>query len=438
MQINFYPPPIPGIGRSKPGPADYLRRQWVRGAWQRGSWSDRLVFAIVILLWWPTTVLHAAYLAIRLGPSRSRLCGKSPFRQFIEQLQVAARWLVPPLWYYIFEFFDDERRAHAGSYLQRVQMKSFIYHWLVDRAARKDARFPFANKTYFSLLCWEHKLPCSVVVAVVSGRDIAMQIEAIKELPPVDLFVKIKTGRGGRGAEKWSYVDGHYRNSNGRAFSRSAFADYLKRRSRFEKRIVQYCLVNHHALADINLGALATARVLTCRNETGDIEATHAVLRMPQRPGAPVDNIHAGGIAAAIDMKTGRLGRATDLGIRVNSRWHERHPVTGAQILGRQLPHWQAVLDLVCRAHAAIGDRVVVGWDVAILENGPCLVEGNGKPDVDLIQRPHRAGLGNSRLGELVALHLRAYLAGDMRNGRKPAELGTAMGLDAAAASAAR
>jgi hypothetical protein len=437
MLINFYPPPIPGTGRGKPGPADYLRRQWIKGAWRRVSWTERLVFVLAIILWWPTTVLHAAYLAIRLGPSRGRVCGKSPFRQFIEQLQVAARWMVPPLWYYTFEFFDDERRADAGSYLQRVQMKPFIYHWLVDRAARKDKRFPFANKVYFSLLCWRHKLPSSTVVAVASSRGLQMQIEAVKELPPVDLFVKIKNGRGGRGAEKWSYADGRYRNGHGRAFTRDEFVRYLKRRSRFEKRIVQYCLVNHSALADINLGALSTVRVLTCRNEIGDIEATHAVLRMPQRPGASVDNIHAGGIAAAIDMKTGRLGRATDLGLRVDSRWHERHPTTGAQILGRELPHWQAVVDLVCRAHGAIADRVVVGWDVAILEKGPCLVEGNGKPDVDLIQRPHRAGLGNSRMGELVALHLKAFLAGDTRNGRKLAGTCASTASPASAASSA-
>ena len=140
---------------------------------------------------------------------------------------------------------------------------------------------------------------------------------------------------------------------------------------------------------------------------------------MPQRPGATVDNIHAGGIAAPVDLATGRLGRATDLGLKTTSRWHERHPATGAMILGRILPHWDAALELARRAHAAIGDRVVVGWDVAILEDGPCLVEGNGKPDVDLIQRPHRAGLGASRLGEIMAFHLKNFLAGDTSNGRR-------------------
>jgi hypothetical protein len=146
---------------------------------------------------------------------------------------------------------------------------------------------------------------------------------------------------------------------------------------------------------------------------------------MAQRKGAVVDNIHAGGIAAPVDLATGRLGRATDLGVRVDSAWHARHPVTGAPIEGRILPLWPEALELVKRAHDLIGDRVVVGWDVAILDDGPCLIEGNGKPDVDLIQRPHRAGLGNSRFGELLAHHLKNAETGDIRNGRRPEQLGT-------------
>lgn len=418
MLINFYPPPIPGA-RHDAGdqPADYIRRAWIAGAWKRSSWIERAVFVVAILLWWPTTILHAAYLAARLGPYRATLHGKSPFRQFLEQIQVAARWLVPPMWYYTFEFCDDAKRARAGDYVQRVQLKPFIYGWLVDKVGRKDDKFPFANKVYFSALCRRNGLPASRVIALVGRRKVHFKSK-LTEFPPVDVFVKIKNGRGGRGAEKWNHVDGRFRNSDGRSFSQEEFGRYLIKRSQIEKRIVQYCLVNHSSLSDINLGALATVRILTVRDERGGIEATHAVLRMPQRRGAPVDNIHAGGIAAPVDLRTGKLGRATDLGLRTTSRWHDVHPETGAPILGRELPHWQAALDLVKRAHALIGDRVVVGWDVAMLEDGPCLVEGNGKPDVDLMQRPHGQGLGNSRFGELVAYHLRAFLAGEVANGR--------------------
>jgi hypothetical protein len=426
MLITWYPPPIPGLGRDAPEtPAGYLRRQWIRGAWRRGTWADRLCFVAAIILWWPSTILHAAYLAIRLGPSRSKISGKSPFRQFIEQIEVAARWMVPPLWYYTFEFHDDERRAHAADYLQRVQVKPFIYRWLIDRKQRRDLQVPFASKIYFSKVCRTRDVRASAVIATVAANNIAYVDRAMTGLPPIDLFVKIKLGRGGRGAEKWSYAAGTYRNAEGRSLTAAELAEHLKRRAKFEKRVIEACLANHSNLADLNLGALATARILTVRNEQGEIEATHAVFRMAQRRGAHVDNIHAGGIAAPVDLATGRLGQATDLGVRIDSAWHVRHPVTGAQIEGRILPHWPEALALVRRAHDRIGDRVAVGWDVAILEDGPCLIEGNGKPDVDLIQRPHRAGLGNSRFGVLLAHHLKKAQAGDIRNGRRPEQLGT-------------
>ena len=41
------------------------------------------------------------------------------------------------------------------------------------------------------------------------------------------------------------------------------------------------------------------------------------------------------------------------------------------------------------------------------MEAGPELVEGNGAPDLDIIQRTHREPIGNARLGELLAFHLR-------------------------------
>jgi len=75
-------------------------------------------------------------------------------------------------------------------------------------------------------------------------------------------------------------------------------------------------------------------------------------------------------------------------------------------ITGRMLPMWDELCELVLKAHSAFGDWMVVGWDVAILGDGPTLVEGNCGVDIDLVQRPLRTAFGSSRLGELMAFHL--------------------------------
>jgi hypothetical protein len=149
---------------------------------------------------------------------------------------------------------------------------------------------------------------------------------------------------------------------------------------------------------------------MTCLDEHNHPEVTHAVLRMPRTPGIIVDNFHAGGIAAPVDLRTGIMGKATDLGRSRHSRWWDTHPTTGAPILGRRVPMWDQVLDLAVQAHAAFADQIVVGWDIAVLESGPQLIEGNKGPDLDIIQRTSRRPIGNSRLGVLMAHHLRRAL----------------------------
>jgi hypothetical protein len=171
--------------------------------------------------------------------------------------------------------------------------------------------------------------------------------------------------------------------------------------------LVQPRRVNHSELADLNNGALATVRIVTCRNEHGAFEATNAVLRMAQGGNHVVDNFHAGGLAAKVDLATGTLDRATDLGVRPAVGWRDAHPSSGARIAGRILPDWKATVALAVRAHAAFADRIVVGWDIGIMPTGPELVEGNGAPDLDIIQRTHREPVGDARLGQLLAFHLR-------------------------------
>ena len=53
---------------------------------------------------------------------------------------------------------------------------------------------------------------------------------------------------------------------------------------------------------------------MTCRDERGGFGPTHAVFRMAAGSGRVVDNLHAGGVAAKVDIRSRELGPATDFG----------------------------------------------------------------------------------------------------------------------------
>jgi hypothetical protein len=159
-------------------------------------------------------------------------------------------------------------------------------------------------------------------------------------------------------------------------------------------------------VADLTAGALPTVRVSTCLDEQGEPEVVGAVFRMAIGSNRTVDNLHAGGIAAGVDLETGTLSAASNLGMDARLGWLDRHPDTDADIVGRTLPLWEEIKTLATQAHRAFDDRVIVGWDIGVTDEGPLVVEGNSSPDLDIVQRFGEPACV-SRLGELLAWHLK-------------------------------
>jgi hypothetical protein len=386
--------------------AGYIHGSFLHEAWDEASLPGRLALVQGALLW-PVTMLGlASALTARNGLATRRRTGVGLLPQLRQQLGLAARLSVPPYWYYMFEFYDDEKRAQADKFLYRFETKNGIYTFLRKYLTGPETTEALSNKARFAERCAEHGL--SVVPALLVAEDGEVRgVGGPVRLPAADLFEKPLRGAGGRGARLWRYREGRYR-AEGTTESLDAedLLQHLRFASRRRSLVVRLRVENHPSLDDLNVGALNTVRVVSCLNETGAAEITHAVLRMARNPGTLVDNFHGGGIAAKVDVVTGALGPATDMGTTPRTSWWTRHPTTGAPIEGRKLELWDETLDLVRRAHEAFGDQVAVGWDVALLPAGPALVEGNKSPDLDIIQRTGGGPVGDSRLGRLLAFHL--------------------------------
>jgi hypothetical protein len=326
--------------------------------------------------------------------------GRSIGQQLADQLHHFFRHGILPRWYYIFSLYEPGGRDRAGNYIHRFETKA---GGLLTRL-NKRGRTPLNDKAGFAAHCEAHGVR-TVPVLHAGGQPVSAKAG---ELPAADLFIKPVSARGGQGAERWDFANGRFRREDGTELSADALIATTTAAEGRSERLIQPRLVGAPEIADLSNGALTTCRILTCLDEEGRPEVIAAVFRMAVGANRTVDNFHAGGIAAAVDVATGRLSSASNIGANVRLGWLTHHPDTGAAIEGRVLPHWPETCALANAAHEAFADRVVIGWDIAILKDGPCVVEGNVGPDLDILQRMSRRGLAEGRLGELIAFHLEA------------------------------
>lgn len=133
----------------------------------------------------------------------------------------------------------------------------------------------------------------------------------------------------------------------------------------------------HEALNTLNPFCVNSIRILSLLRDE-NVEILCAVLRTSSDPATFVDNVRQGGIYALVDIPTGII---TSFGYDYSDRTHTVHPTTKQQFIGFNIPNWQEALDLVKKAHRALPECALLGWDIAITETGADIIEANNAPD---------------------------------------------------------
>lgn len=124
-----------------------------------------------------------------------------------------------------------------------------------------------------------------------------------------------------------------------------------------------------------------TIRIMTLANNDKS-EIIYAALRVGNGI-HEVDNFHKGGMGVSIDLQNGKLkGDAIDK----NLNTYKKHPYTNVVFDGFQLPYWEETKKLVLKCALQNQKIKVIGWDVAITDKCPILVEGNRRAGFDLPQ----------------------------------------------------
>ncbi|HEY0972448.1 MAG TPA: sugar-transfer associated ATP-grasp domain-containing protein [Gemmatimonadales bacterium] len=398
-----------------PGSTDMGR---LRGYLRLKQWRDcrttrERLHAIRVAMKLPARALRDSWKAIGdYGEHVEREHGVSRQQQLLHLWWIWVRHGVYPWVYYAFQLYRPGQLRRASAFWQESEDDRF-YRLLNVRESRDEAEL-LLDKVRFERWLLQQGLP--TVRTLVEFEDGELVRSALPEgrLPRASLFSKPNDSLQGRGTQRWTFDGEGWVGADGRR-DEAQLLDELREQSRTEGCIlVQEQLRNHEALAPIAPNALSTVRVLTFRDLEGAVRVLFAVCKIPTGD-APTDHMRLGGVAAPVDLTSGRLMRAIGKSKKPGSAPCENHPDTGVRIEGFQLPHWEEVTRLAISAHQALGRMLCIGWDVAILGDGPVIIEGNDNPGHTSTQLPTGIALGETPVVPTLLARLRESFSAERR-----------------------
>lgn len=154
--------------------------------------------------------------------------------------------------------------------------------------------------------------------------------------------------------------------------------------------LIEEFILQHDDLMKLSPSGLNTVRIFTQLNNEGGVDILGARLRLTVD--SYVDNLAAGNIAAQIDAETGVIN-AKGVYSDITKNDEEVHPKTKEKIVGFKIPFWKESLNMVKKAALLKPENRSIGWDVAITNDGPELLEGNHNWCKLLWQLPAKEGM---------------------------------------------
>lgn len=126
-----------------------------------------------------------------------------------------------------------------------------------------------------------------------------------------------------------------------------------------------------------NSSSVNTVRFMTALYPNGEVKIITTFAKIG-RAGSDVDNAGGGGnVDCAIDVETGRIYNVIEFGSWQDIQKISCHPDSGVQMDGIIVNDWQYIKSKVLEFQARIPYLKTIGWDVAITDNGPVIVEIN-------------------------------------------------------------
>ena len=294
----------------------------------------------------------------------------------------------------------EEKRQFVGS------RGSFRLNNALSPHLVTDLRPFVRDKVFYGAMLQNLGFPSPRIQAVAThGREYG-QLPTLRQVEDVEaflldqarypLFVKPEQGSGSVGSALITEIDKATREvvlSNGTRIDLRAFAhETLGDAS--EGYLFQDAIQQHKAMTDVAGRAVGTIRVVTVMAEDAGPHVLYTLWKIPS-PKAMSDNYwQDGSMLAEIDSASGIIQQCRR-GSGPDQEVIDTHPVSGAQFDSMQIPHWDEVLRLTRDAHMLTPQFGVFGWDIAITDDGPLIIECNANPHHMLYQLATGRGIMN-------------------------------------------
>lgn len=138
--------------------------------------------------------------------------------------------------------------------------------------------------------------------------------------------------------------------------------------------IIEERVIQHPRMMAMCPTSVNTIRIATLLGDKKQ-GIVYAFLRIGN--GNVMDNVDQGGMAARVDLATGKL---LTVGADKQGNTYTEHPITHTPIIGFEVPFFEEAKAMCLKAAQKVPQMRFVAWDVAITEKGPVFIEGNSFP----------------------------------------------------------
>jgi hypothetical protein len=301
--------------------------------------------------------------------------------------------------------FSNKKLRQAREYLSLREREN-----LQKSLCPKEVRGLVEDKLRFYEKCLSHGLPTPFVngVFLIKESYVPQGIPILRSKPDLGQFldglpagryiVKPIDGGHGWGISVFDIENGRVTNLEGRSIE----LDLLYRQVTDNRHnpvgyLFQEFVRQHPKLRPIMPGpGLGTFRLVTFLVGERSVSIPYAVVKIPVG-NSVTDNFDAGysgNWVCPVDVATGCLGNAVGKSDSVPIFSEiERRFDTGAIFKGMKVPYWEEVKSTIVKSALAFSDLRTLGWDIAVTDGGPSILETNWDWGENIIEVANNRGL---------------------------------------------